>query len=392
MTDNAKSPILSKNVSSSIGLEPPLRFPGFEGVIKHVKFDKLVKLYRGSSPRPIIKFITNDPTGVNWIKIGDMPQSGNIVRAVSEKITSEGAKKSRKVVVGDIILSNSMSFGKPYIMGISGYIHDGWFVIREYEKNLYKDYLCQLLSSDYVQKQYRRMAAGGVVLNISSDLVNSVVVPVPVLDEQKKIADFLSLVDELIEKQRQLVEVLKRYKRGLLAHIFNNIQSENILSLGSVCNITTGKLDANAMIPNGKYRFYTCAKEYYQIDKYAFDTDALLISGNGANVGYIHHYKGKFNAYQRTYVLDSFHEEIMYVYYYLQAYLHPHIESEKKAGNTPYIVLSTLTEMEIPFPSKDVQTRIAQALSIIDLRINCEQTILDNLDKQKSGLLQQMFI
>ena len=214
----------------------------------------------------------------------------------------------------------------------------------------------------------------------------------PCHDEQQKIADFLSLVDERIEKQRQLVEVLKRYKRGLLAHIFNNIQSENILSLGSVCNITTGKLDANAMTPNGKYRFYTCAKEYYQIDKYAFDTEALLISGNGANVGYIHHYKGKFNAYQRTYVLDSFHEEIMYVYYYLQAYLHPHIESEKKAGNTPYIVLSTLAEMKIPFPSKDVQSRIAQALSIIDLRINCEQTVLNNLDKQKSGLLQQMFI
>jgi len=321
-----------------------------------------------------------------------MPQSGNIVRSVSEKITPEGAKKSRKVEIGDIILSNSMSFGKPYIMGIPGYIHDGWFVIREYEKTLYKDYLCQLLSSDYVQKQYHRMAAGGVVLNISSDLVNSVVVPVPDLDEQQKIADFLSLVDERIEKQRQLVEVLKRYKRGLLTHIFNNLKSETLLPLGSVCNITTGKLDANAMTPNGKYRFYTCAKEYYQIDKYAFDTDALLISGNGANVGYIHHYKGKFNAYQRTYVLDNFQEEIMYVYYYLQAHLHPRIESEKKAGNTPYIVLSTLTEMEIPFPGKSSQTRIAQALSIIDLKINHEQTLLDNLGKEKNGLLQQMFI
>ena len=69
--------------------------------------------------------------------------------------------------------------------------------------------------------------------------------------------------------------------------------------------VTTGKLDANAMVSNGEYRFYTCAKEYYQIDKYSFDTDALLVSGNGANVGYVHHYKGKFNAYQRTHVMDK---------------------------------------------------------------------------------------
>ena len=80
--------------------------------------------------------------------------------------------------------------------------------------------------------------------------------------------------------------------------------------LGKFCNITTGKLDANAMTTNGKYRFYTCASEYFYINNFAFDTEALLISGNGANVGYVHYYKGKFNAYQRTYVLDAFSENI----------------------------------------------------------------------------------
>ena len=75
-----------------------------------------------------------------------------------------------------------------------------------------------------------------------------------------------------------------------------------VVNLGRTCTqVTTGKLDANAMKESGEYRFYTCAKDYCQIDTYAFDTEALLVSGNGANVGYIHYYKGEFNAYKRTY-------------------------------------------------------------------------------------------
>jgi len=293
------------------------------------------------------------------------------------------------VHVGDILYAlYGATSGEVDISKINGAINQAILCIRseKIENVFLKNLLLKLkfhITSTYLQ---------GGQGNLSAEIIKKLHSHIPSLPEQQKIADFLSLVDERIEKQRQLVEVLKRYKRGLLTHIFNNLKSETLLPLGSVCNITTGKLDANAMTPNGKYRFYTCAKEYYQIDKYAFDTDALLISGNGANVGYIHHYKGKFNAYQRTYVLDNFQEEIMYVYYYLQAHLHPRIESEKKAGNTPYIVLSTLTEMEIPFPGKSSQTRIAQALSIIDLKINHEQTLLDNLGKEKNGLLQQMFI
>lgn len=178
----------------------------------------------------------------------------------------------------------------------------------------------------------------------------------------------------------------------MLSAIFDKISQTNVLPLGKICNITTGKLDANAMVDGGKYRFYTCAREFFQIDNYAFDTDALLISGNGANVGYIHHYCGKFNAYQRTYVLDAFQENIMYIYYYLQANLHPRIEAEKKAGNTPYIVLSTLSDMGIKLPTKEMQDKIAKIFAILDKKIIDENGILEDLNIQKRGLLQQMFI
>ena len=227
---------------------------------------------------------------------------------------------------------------------------------------------------------------------ISYDAFKWLAIPYCQLEEQQKIANFLSLVDQRIEKQRQLVESLKKYKRGLLSAIFDKISSTSTLTLGEICNITTGKLDANAMVVGGKYRFYTCAREYFEIDTYAFDTDALLISGNGANVGYIHHYCGKFNAYQRTYVLDGFQENIMYIYYYLQANLHPRIEAEKKAGNTPYIVLSTLSDMLIKLPAKERQNNIAKIFAILDKKIMVENDVLERLNTQKQGLLQQMFI
>lgn len=105
-------------------------------------------------------------------------------------------------------------------MGIDGFIHDGWFVIREYEKYLNKWYLCQLLNSDIMYKQYRRLAAGGVVLNISSEIVNSTKIPVPCLSEQQKIADCLSSLDEVIEKQKATLAAWKELKKGLLQQMF----------------------------------------------------------------------------------------------------------------------------------------------------------------------------
>ena len=162
--------------------------------------------------------------------------------------------------------------------------------------------------------------------------------------------------------------------------------------LGNHCDITTGKLDANAMVENGKYRFYTCAKDYYFIDNYAFDTDALLISGNGAHVGYIHHYKGKFNAYQRTYVLDKFDKDIHYVQYFLERNLKGRIASEKKDGNTPYIVRSTLSEMEILSPKSEIeQQKIASCLSSLDELLAAHNEKLEALKDHKKGLMQNLF-
>ena len=254
-------------------------------------------------------------------------------------------------------------------------------------------FIFYLLQTNNIKKQYyskmNQSAQGGIYL----DSLNKLSFKNTILSEQEKIAKFLSIVDKRIEKQRQLVESLKKYKRGLLFSIFKiDNKTWSSSNLGDLCNITTGKLDANAMCSNGIYRFYTCAKEFYYINDYAFDTEALLISGNGANVGYIHHYNGKFNAYQRTYVLDNFKQNIIYIKYYLETFLHQRIESEKKAGNTPYIVLSTLSNFKIKYPAINEQNLIAKFLSEIDTVIEKHEILLDQILTIKQGLLQQMFI
>ena len=122
------------------------------------------------------------------------------------------------------------------------------------------------------------------------------------------------------------------------------------VKIKELCDITTGKLNANAMCDSGKYVFFTCARETYLIDEYAFDTEAILISGNGANVGYVHYYKGKFNAYQRTYVLSNFNCDAKFLKYQIENNIKRRIYLEKSISNTPYIVLSTISEMEILIP------------------------------------------
>ena len=163
-----------------------------------------------------------------------------------------------------------------------------------------------------------------------------------------------------------------------------------VVELGKLCNTTTGKLNANAMVENGKYKFFTCAKEPYLINEYKFDTEALLISGNGANVGYIHYYNGKFNAYQRTYVLDQFSNNIHFNKYILQKLLKSRIDKEKNTGNTPYITLDTVTEMKLPLPSFQEQQKIAEILSTVDQKIDFIDSKIEETQTLKRWLMHRL--
>lgn len=185
--------------------------------------DQVCIVERGSSPRPIKDFFTTDADGVNWIKIGDTEEGGKYVYTTAQKITIEGAKQSRFVKEGDFILTNSMSYGRPYIMKISGYIHDGWFVLRLNEA-LDSDYFYYLLSSSFVQSQFTRLASGSVVKNISGDLVKMVNLPIPPIEHQhlivKKLLGISSETQRLEALYQRKIELLNELKKSLLQQAF----------------------------------------------------------------------------------------------------------------------------------------------------------------------------
>lgn len=211
--------------------------------------------------------------------------------------------------------------------------------------------------------------------------------------EQKKIADFLFLLDERIATQNKIIDKLQSLIKGIAQHCIRElINGWEYVRLGDICKITTGKLDANAQVENGQYPFFTCAERPFNIDSYAFDTEALLISGNGANLGYINYYKGKFNAYQRTYVLDQFSVNIQYVKWALKVLLPKRIAIEKSSSNTPYIVLSTLADLKIPIPNNSKQNHIADLMMLFERKLSTQLALSDLYNKQKQYLLRQMFI
>lgn len=159
-------------------------------------FGEVSMIFRGASPRPIKDYITDDIDGINWIKIGDVRPGTKYITDTAEKITKEGAKKSRFVYKGDFILSNSMSFGRPYIIKKTGCIHDGWLSISEFEEHYSTDFLYHLLSSHKYQSIMKRKASfGGAVQNLNADIVKSLELPIISLNEQRRIVSMLDKFD-----------------------------------------------------------------------------------------------------------------------------------------------------------------------------------------------------
>ena len=159
---------------------------------------EIATIVRGASPRPIKNFVTDDKNGVHWIKIGDVLPDSKYITATQERITPDGAAKSRFIHKGDFILSNSMSFGRPYILQIDGCIHDGWLSISDFEDYVSSDYLYHILTSGQIQQEMKKRASfGGAVQNLNSDIVKAIEIPIPKKSEQDRIVSILDRFDKL---------------------------------------------------------------------------------------------------------------------------------------------------------------------------------------------------
>ena len=213
-------------------------------------------------------------------------------------------QKNTELQLDDVLLNiTGASIGRSALVNqqiVGGNVNQHVCIIRA-NKKLIPSFLCNFLLSQYGQKQIESFQAGGNRQGLNFEQIKSIKIGLPSVEEQKKIADLLLLIEQRITTQNKIIEKLQSLIKGIAQHCIKESTSGNAyVKLGDICQITTGKLDANAKVDNGIYPFFTCAERPFKIDSFAFDTEALLISGNGANLGYINYYNGKFNAYQRT--------------------------------------------------------------------------------------------
>lgn len=208
------------------------------------KLGEIFEIARGGSPRPIQDFLTDDLGGTNWIMIGDATDSGKYIERTAKRIKPEGARNSRFVSAGDFLLTNSMSFGRPYIMRTDGCIHDGWLHLKKREQNVDDNYFYHLLGSDVVYAKFKRLAAGATVKNLNIDLVSGVDVPLPPLPEQQRIAAILDKADSLRSKRQEAIRLADEFLRAVFADMFGDPAANDkglpVRLLGDVCRFYAG--------------------------------------------------------------------------------------------------------------------------------------------------------
>ncbi|NDO58966.1 restriction endonuclease subunit S [Bacteroides caecimuris] len=365
-----------------------MRFPEFCGEWETKSINDLADVIGGGTPDTTVKSYWDGE--IQWFTPSEIGKN-KFVDASLRTITEDGLNNSSAKLLppNTILLSSRATIGECSLSLRECATNQGFQSLVSKKCNI--DFLYYLIQTK--KKDLIRKSCGSTFLEISANEVRKIQVSVPSDVEQQKIAELLSLIDKRIATQNKIIKKYESLIKGIAQHCIKESTSVNTyVKLGDICQITTGKLDANAQIDNGIYPFFTCAEQPFKIDSFAFDTEALLISGNGANLGYINYYNGKFNAYQRTYVLDIFSENIQYVKWALKVLLPKRIAIEKSSSNTPYIVLSTLSDLRLPIPNKSNQCHIAKLMQSLERKLSSQIALNGSYNKLKLYLLRQMFI
>lgn len=247
------------------------------------------------------------------------------------------------------------------------------------------------------KNEFIRKACGSTFLEISKNDVEKLKFIVPPLKEQEKIAQILATWDSAIEQLTDLIAEKKQQKKAIMQKLLTGKQrlpgfaaSWKKEKLSKLCDIETGKKDVNEGNPTGKYPFFTCAKMHTFADTFSYDKEAILIAGNG-DVGNCQYYNGKFEAYQRTYILHNFRTNVKLLFQILDAKMSKYASGQKQQGAMPYIKLGTLADFLIDIPSDPAeQTAIADVLMTADAEVDLLQQQLQAITEQKRGLMQKL--
>ena len=409
-------------------LVPQIRFAGFTDPWEQRKLSELVEIERGGSPRPIERYITDDPCGLNWVKIGDAPELGRYITQTAEKIKPEGLAKTRQVYPGDLVLSNSMSFGRPYIMAIKGCIHDGWLLIRDAQKHFDPIFLCHMLGAPRMLNQYRMFAAGSTVNNLNKELVGKAIVSLPSKDEQREIGIVLDRLDSLITLHQRKYDKLCVLKKSMLDKMFpkgGSLYPEIRFAgftdpweqrkLGEVASGFEYGLNAAASDFDGEKKYLRITDIDDQTrefrtddlsspdinnpidDRYLLKEGDILFARTGASVGKTYLYKASDGKTYyagfliRAHVSDEADAGFIFQSTLTERYKQFVLLTSQRSGQ-PGINAQEYSDLLLPLPSLMEQRRIGAFFDRLDSLITLHQRKLELLRNIKKSMLDKMFV
>lgn len=423
---------------------PALRFPEFRegGEWEQNTLGKLSIILRGGSPRPITDFLTTEESGLNWLKIGDVDKEAKYISHTEERVTIQALNKTREVRPGDLIMSNSMSFGRPYILEIKTCIHDGWIAITDLSNSINRDYLYYFILSSGSQSYFENSAAGGGIKNLNADIIKSLPVSSPKSKtEQKKIADCLSSLDDLITAESEQLTALKTHKTGLMQQLFpsegettpklrfpefqndgewfslsiDELVEKNILfppKDGNHGNIHPKSSDyVETGIPfvmandlkHGKVDFLNCsfiAKHQADSLQKGFSKAGDVLLTHKGTVGEVALVERNNFPYimltpQVTYYRIENKGKLSNNYlksWFLSSYFQRLLKNVSGGGTRAYIGITAQGKLVIKLPKKlTEQQKIADCLSSLDTLITTQAEKIELLKQHKKGLMQQLF-
>ena len=355
------------------------------------------------------KKIKQDEQPVKLINYMDVYRHKFIDRSINfmEVTANEGEIESSQVKIGDMLFTPSSETHDD--IGHSAVVvenlpntlfsyHLARLRFNEvYNKKINLNFRAYFCNSRLVLKQFEKMSVGATRYTISKGKFESIQVLIPSSNiEQRKIAEILGAVDEDIAKTQDVIDATEKLKRGLMQQLFTrgigNAEFKT-LRLGDLCIFQTGKLNSNRAVSGGEYLFFTCSQETFEIDQYSFDQKAILLAGNNAAGKYsVKYYEGKFDAYQRTYVISIKNEDEL-SYPYLKEVLNTRLNELRDSSvgsTTKFLTLKLLENLPISLPSITQQREIAEILSTINEKISINKKLKAKLTLLKRGLMQDL--
>lgn len=389
---------------------------------------EIFNIERGGSPRPIKEFLTDKENGINWIKIGDIKNQKYLYKT-EEKIIQEGLKKSKLVIEGDLLVSNSMSFGKPVIVKLQkGAIHDGWLLLKE-KINLNKEYFYYLFSSNFMYSFLSYQASGSTVKNLNIDKLKQIEIPLPPLKEQERIVGILdesfAKIDESIKILEQDLLNLDELMQSALQKAFNPLkdnakenyklpQSWEWKSLGEIGEIITGTTPSknNPNFYGNEYPLFKPSDlNGDMIIKYASDNlsklgfdnarnlpkDTILVVCIGASIGKVglSGVNGSCNQQINAIIPNSAFTSKYLFFVCLSNYFQEILKNNASQTTLPIINKTEFSKLQIPLPPIKEQEQITSHLDelsshVKNLKQNYQAQIKD-LQELKNSLLDKAF-